>query len=265
MAGQGGRHGSCVIGEALSKDLEVPGWEPRELGLPQATLLAILLVAGIVALCVWIATAFGPKPVPQAVQVTQVTLTQLPQPARAQVTPPPPVPAEIPKTPPVPSHIAAAPKPPPPVRHIYKPAPHPVLRHTLPPVRGPAPVSKAPPTPAPVSAAPPVAAAPAAAPAPTSGIPRYGEQIYAIIEANQNVPYALSQMGASGTAVIEIVVAPSGTVISARVVKSSGVPLIDETALDHARNAHLPPFNSEMPNQPHAFLVPIQIQPGGND
>jgi TonB family protein len=74
-----------------------------------------------------------------------------------------------------------------------------------------------------------------------------------------------TQMGASGTAVIEIVVAPSGAVISARVYKSSGVPLIDATALEHARDAHLPPFNDEMPNQPHAFLVPITIQPSPND
>ena len=69
----------------------------------------------------------------------------------------------------------------------------------------------------------------------------------------------------SGTAVIEIVVAPNGKVLSARVYKSSGVPIIDSTALEHARDAQLPPFNSAMPNQPHAFLVPIEIQPAQSD
>jgi len=96
---------------------------------------------------------------------------------------------------------------------------------------------------------------------PTSGIPIYGDTVYSIIQANQNVPEVLSEMGASGTAVIEIVVAPNGKVLSARVVKSSGVPIIDGTALEHARDARLPPFNSDMPDQPHAFLIPIQIQP----
>jgi periplasmic protein TonB len=232
-----------------------PSWEPRELGLPRATLVAILLAAAITIFCVLVSTAFRQKPVPQAMQVT---LTQLPQPAPPPtpkvMLPSKPVPEVIPKPPPVPSHIAVAIKPPS-VRHISKPVPHRVIRHTPPPVRIPARMSKAPPRPpAPVRAAP-----------PTSGIPSYGEQIYAIIEANQNVPFALAQMGASGTAVIEIEVAPDGRVISARVYKSSGVPLIDATALDHARDAHLPPFNDEMPNQPHAFLVPIAIQPSAND
>ena len=100
--------------------------------------------------------------------------------------------------------------------------------------------------------------------APTNGIPIYGERIYEIIQANQNVPAALSEMGLSGTAVIKIVVAPGGQILSASVYKSSGVPIIDATALAHARNAQLPPFNNDMPNQPHAFLVPIQIQPAND-
>jgi protein TonB len=124
---------------------------------------------------------------------------------------------------------------------------------------------------APTRPAPPAVPAPAPAPrpvapaAPTNGIPVYGEQIYSIIQSNQNVPAILSEMGLSGTAVIEIVVAPNGKVLSARVAKSSGVPIIDATALDHARNAQLPPFNSEMPDRPRAFLVPIAIEPGQND
>jgi protein TonB len=263
-------------GRRWTKDLDLqamtgpngfPSWEPRELGLPRATLFAILLAAAITTFCVLVSSAFRQKPVPEAMRVT---LTQLPQPApppTPQVTPLKPVPEVIPKPPPVPSHIAVATKPPS-VRHISKPVPHPVIHHTPPSVRIPARMSKAPPRPpAPVRAAPPMAEAPAAAApaAPTSGIPSYGEQIYAIIEANQNVPFALAQMGASGTAVIEIEVAPDGRVISARVYKSSGVPLIDATALDHARDAHLPPFNDEMPNQPHVFLVPIAIQPSTND
>lgn len=231
---------------------DLPDWEPPELGLPQASLVAILLVAAIIALCIWISTDFGPKPLPQTIQVTQATLTQLPPPPTPpppKVVPPPkPIPAVIPKPPPVPSHINVATKPPPPIHHIYKPVPHPVIR-------------QAPPAPAKVQPTPP----PAAPAPPTNGVPIYGEQMYTIIQANQNVPPALAQLGVSGTAVIEIEVAPDGRVISASVYKSSGIPLIDQTALQHARSAHLPPFNSEMPNQPHAFLVPIEITPNPND
>ncbi|HEY1856920.1 energy transducer TonB [Acidocella sp.] len=258
----------------MSAGDEVPSWEPRELGFSRALLVAVLLVAAITAVGVWISVSFSPTPAPQAIQVTQVTLAQLPKPAPLaplvppKVVPPPkPLPAVIPKPPPVPSPIAVPtmpppPPPPPPVRHVYKPAPHPVIRHVAP--------AQAPARPAPPPAAavpqPATPAAPPAAPVVrTSGIPIYGEQIYSIIQANQNVPAVLSEMGASGTAEIEIVVGPNGRVLSARVVKSSGVPIIDATALEHARDAQLPPFNSDMPAQPHAFLVPIEIRPGQND
>ncbi|HVE20862.1 MAG TPA: TonB family protein [Acidocella sp.] len=202
-------------------------WEPRELGLLRATLAAILLVGVITIFCVWISVTSGQKPVSQAVQVT---LTELPPPASPPTPKAPlpskPVPNVIPKPPPVPSHIAVATQPS--VRHISKHMLHPVIRDAPSWERSSAPANKAPPPIlAPVSAAPPVGAAPAA---PTRGIQSYAAQMYTIIEANQNVPFILAQMGASGTAVIEIEVAPDGRVISARVDKSSGIPLIDATA-----------------------------------
>jgi protein TonB len=90
--------------------------------------------------------------------------------------------------------------------------------------------------------------------------------MHAIIQANQNVPPGISQMGLSGTAVIKIEVDPSGRVIGASVVRSSGNPLIDQTALEHARNAHFPPFNSNMPGTTLTFEVPVEISPGdGSD
>jgi len=239
-----------------------PNWEPRELGLPRATLVAILLAGVVISFCVWISLPSGQKSVSQAMRVT---LTELPQPAPPPMPKAPlpskPVPNVIPKPPPVPSHIAVATQPPS-VRYISKRVRHPVIRHMPSRERSSAPVNKAPPPiSAPVRAAP-VAAAPAA---PTRGIQSYAAQMYTIIEADQTVPFILAQMGATGTAVIEIEVAPDGQVISAHVAKSSGIPLIDATALNHARNAHLPPFNDEMLDQPHAFLVLINIQPSRND
>jgi len=221
-------------------------WEPRGLGLPKAYGAAIALVVVIVLFCLLATEILAPKPVPQAIQVTEAVLTQLPRPTPPppKVVPPPkPVPAVIPKPVPVPSKIVVATKPPPP-RHVY--IPHPVINHTPPPT--PAPVTPAPQPPAP----------------PTSGIPVYGQQMYNIIQANQNVPPALAELGVSGTAIIEITVNPDGMILSAKVYKSSGIPIIDATALDHAEHAQLPPFNDEMPDAPHEFLIPIEIQPNPN-
>ncbi len=81
----------------------------------------------------------------------------------------------------------------------------------------------------------------------------------AIRAADQSVPPALAQLGVSGTCLIRITVAPDGSVISASIARSSGIPLIDQTALQHAMQAHLSAFNSQMPNTPQEFLIPVEI------
>ncbi len=216
--------------------------------MPRATVASIVLVAVIVAFCYWASVILAPKPKPQAIQVTVARMVTLPKPTPPpppKVIPPPkPLPAIIPKPLPVPSKIVVATKPPPPVHHIYKPVPRPVVHAPAPPV--------------PVVHAPPPAAPPAP---PTSGIPVYGHDIYEILEANQSVPPALAQLGVSGTAYIEITVAPDGHVVSARIVKSSGISLIDQTAYQHVMIAHFPPFNSDMPSATQNFTVPVTIQP----
>jgi protein TonB len=235
--------------QVASGGVNFPTWEPRALGLPKAIALAVLLVAAIIIFCIWTSVGLPPYPQPQTIQVTEATLTQLPQPTPPpppKVVPPPkPLPAVIPKPAPVQSKIVVATKPPPPIHHIYKPIPHPVINHTPPP-----------PTPAPVSQAPQPPAA-----EPTSGIGPYGSAMHDIIQANQNVPPALAQLGLSGTAVVHIVVGPDGHVISATIAQSSGNGLVDQTALDHARNATFPAYNNEMPDKPLGFDIPIEIQP----
>lgn len=225
-------------------------WTPDEMGLPKATAFALILVGLIVAFCVLASTVLAPKPPPAAIQVTQAQLVQLPTPTPPpppKVIPPPkPLPAIIPKPLPVPSKIVVATKPPP-VHHLYKPIQHPVVTHQPPP---PTPVQQpAPPQPAPVQ--------------PTSGIPVYGKEMYQILQQNQNVPPALAQLGVSGTAVVQITMAPDGHVISAKIVQSSGNPLIDSTALDHALhpNPPFPPFQGDMPSGSVTFTQPINIAP----
>jgi len=225
-----------------------PPWAPKELGLTKATLLSLFLVAVILAFCLYASGVLPPPPPPAAIQVTQAQLVTLPTPTPPpppKVIPPPkPLPAIIPKPPPIPSKIQVATKRPPPVHHVYKPVPHPVVTHTPPP---------------PVPAQKPAPPQPAAQP--TSGLPIYGAQMHSILEANQNVPPALAQLGISGTAYVEIVVAPDGHAISAKIYRSSGNPLIDQTALQHALAANYGAFNAQMPRSAQAFIVPIEIQP----
>jgi protein TonB len=256
--------------QASSADPVFREWEPRELGLAWASLLAVVLAGAIMAFCYFVSTALGPKPQMQVIQVTQVSLTELtspppvtelppplPPPPPKMVPPPKPMPVVIPPPPPVASKIVVPAKPPPVAPPVSQPMRHPRLRPALPPRPAPTrpePKQVARPAPGPVSAAPKPAV-------PVSGIPVYGGRVYSIIQANQNVPPVLAQLGLSGTAVIEITVAPDGHVVAARVVKSSGVSLVDQTALEHARDAALPPFNDEMPQQPSTFLIPIEISP----
>lgn len=239
-------------------------WEPKEFGIPRATAVAIALVVLISGFCYWATIVLAPKPPIQAIQVTQAQLVSLPAPTPPppppKVIPPPkPLPAIIPKPLPVPSRIVVATKPPPPVRHIYKPVAHPVVTHQPAP---PMPVAHpAPPQSAPVShAAPAQPAGP-----PTSGIPIYGSEMHNILEQNQNVPAALAELGVSGTALVEITVAPDGHVISVKLIRSGGNSLIDQTALDHALHATFPPFSSDMPSSSLSFVVPVDIEPQSND
>jgi protein TonB len=229
-----------------------PSWQPKELGTARATLLAMLVFAVIAGLIYYAAIDLAPPPQPQVIQITQATLTQLaqpkppPPPPPPKVVPPPkPLPVTIPKPPPIPSKIVVATKPPPPVHHHVKPIPKPVPHVEQPP---PPPST---PTPA---AAPPAPAAP-----PTAGIGPYGQAMHNIIQSNQNVPPALAQLGLSGTCVIHVVVSPDGHVVSASVLRSSGVPLIDSTALDHVRSAVFPPFTSNMPSSTLTYDVPVEI------
>ena len=228
-------------------------WTPKELGIPRATAMAVGLVVMICGFCYWAAILLAPPPKLQAIQVTQAQLVQLPAPTPPpppKVIPPPkPLPAIIPKPLPVPSKIVVATKPPPPVHHIYKPVTHPVVTHQ------PAP-------PVPITHPMPPAAAP-----PSNGIPIYGSEMHNILEQNQNVPQALAQLGISGTAVVQITVAPDGHVISAKLVRSGGNSLIDQTALDHAMHATFPPFGADMPSSSLTFNVPVNITPqdGGSD
>jgi protein TonB len=214
--------------------------------------IAILLFALIAGFIIYAIEGLAPPPKTQVIQITQAQVVTIPAPKPPPppppkiIPPPKPLPVVIPKPPPIPSKIVVATKPPPPIhhiiRHIPKPVPH-VEQHPPPPV-----------TPPPATPTPPQAPVQS-----DTGAAEYGAHMHDLIQANQDVPQALAQLGVSGTALIQVEVAPSGQLISARVLRSSGVPLIDETALDHVRSATWPSFNADMTNTPHIFTIPVEI------
>jgi protein TonB len=221
--------------------------------MPKATGLALvifLLIAGVV---LYAAEGLVPPHKPDVIQVTQAQLVTIPAPKPPPPPPPPkvvpppkPLPVVIPKPPPIPSKIVVATKPPPPVHHVLKHIPKPVPHVAQP---TPPPVTQPPPTPMP----------PAVAVASDDGAAAYGAQMHNVIQANQDMPDALAQLDIKATAIVEVEVAPSGRVVSARIIKSSGVELVDDTALDHARNAPWPPFTANMSSKIHTFRIPIEI------
>ncbi len=71
----------------------------------------------------------------------------------------------------------------------------------------------------------------------------------------------MAQLGVSGTAIVQITVAPDGHVISAKVVRTGGNALIDQTAYAHAMAAKFPPFSADMPSSSLTFDVPVDIEP----
>jgi protein TonB len=85
--------------------------------------------------------------------------------------------------------------------------------------------------------------------------------MHAILEQNTNVPQALATLGISGTALVQVTVAPDGHVLAAKIVRSSGISLIDQTALAHALEAHFGAFSADMPQSALTFTVPVNIAP----
>ncbi len=242
---------------ATTADGQYPSWKPPELGLARAAIGALLLVALIFGFIYWAIIVLPKPPQPAVIQVTQAQLTALPKPA-----PPPPPPPPPPKVVPPPKPLPLIAKPPPVESKIVIPTKPLPVHHYIP-----RPIKRVVPTPPqPVTPPTPTPPQPQAAPAPrTDGVPVYGSQMHDIIQANQDVPPALASLGVSGTAIIRITVAPDGHVISVSVIKSSGIPLIDQTALDHAMHAPLRAFNADMPQTDETFIVPVEIDATNGD
>lgn len=103
----------------------------------------------------------------------------------------------------------------------------------------------------------------AAPPAPadvSSGLGPYCAGLHRQIERNMLNDHAVERLGVSGTAVIEATIAPEGRVVSAQLVRSSGVRAIDEAALRAVQRGGFPAFGPHMPPAPITVSVPIGVE-----
>lgn len=207
-----------------------------------ALLAALVLEAAVIAVPSFLVP---PPPRTEPVRgVEQARLVTLPP-----VAPPPVAPPKKAPRPRVPVHRVARPLP------RVKRAPLP-----LPPVtQAPAPTAapEAPPQPA----APPLPAPAPNVPAPDDArlISRYAASLRALIQAQLTVPESVRALGLDGDTVIQFRLAPSGQLLSARVVSSSGIPPIDRAALADVKSLRYPPFPPTLPAVATTFSVLVHL------
>lgn len=166
----------------------------------------------------------------------------------------------------LPPVVATAPAPVPKPRP--KPAPHSEPRKALPrplprpPKRQPA----SPPLPIPASApVVPTLPAPVAAPAPVApamqarAVDRYAARIRTIIQTNIRLPDIVRALHLAGRANVVFRLRPDGSVLWARLARSSGAAPIDAAAVAEVHVLEYPPFTRRMPKHPLTFTVVVHM------
>lgn len=219
-------------------------------GLGGPVLIAIALeVLGILALAFHMAHKEPPAIAEKIVHIHMVL-------SKPKPVAPPKIPAisqlSLPKVVPVPLppvvHAVSHPRI---IRHITPPH---VVQHIVP--QPPLPQVK----PAPSPAAPPVSKAQV-----QSVMARYVEEIRARVDANLQVPPQLVSLGLGGTCILEFTLAPDGSLLSSRILTSSGLALVDHAALAALRSSHFMQFLPGMGTAAHTFTMPVRVLGNGGD
>jgi protein TonB len=229
--------------------LSLPGPRKREsMGAPRwiaSTLLILALhVSGVMMLMTWQRPARPDMAAPAAIMVELASAPAVtPAPPVPQPPPPPTVQSEPLPLAPAP---AAAMPPKPPQRKL---AP----RRTLP-LRQPAPaqipqpaqVERAPVPAAPARSEPASAARPDTAPAPDR-VSDYEKLLFEHLDRQKRFPRAARLRGEQGTVLVRFAMNRDGTVLSARIERSSGYRDLDDEVLSLIERAQpLPPFAATM-------------------
>ena len=210
----------------------------------RATLLAValegLLFAGLLVVAHPRPKTVGLRRKPMAVHF--VTLPKLPAP-HVKPTPPPPRPVVRPKPQPTP------PKPRPVVHHRPVPLPKPVKK--MPPPRpkvAPRPTPPPPPPPSPAVVA--------------QAVDRYAVMLRTRIQQGLVVPTRVAALRLSGKAVVAFELTPTGQLLWARIMRSSGIGAINRAALAAVRDRSYPAFTKSMPHRPTVFRVRVGLNDG---
>ncbi len=195
-------------------------------------------------------------PVPKPAEPAQQPAVAAPAP---EATAPPVVSGQAPQP--------AAPAPP----NVHKP-PRPASRapaqsRTPPPApasRPATPGASAPPAPSRPDATatepprPPLPQAAAEAPARTS--PAWLAGVSEWLQAHRTYPEMARRRGQEGTVVLRFTAAHDGQVLEVNLVRGSGSEVLDLAAQTLLRDAHLPPFPSDMPMPRQSVTVPIRYR-----
>jgi TonB family protein len=81
------------------------------------------------------------------------------------------------------------------------------------------------------------------------------------LQQTVSIPPAVAATHVSGTTFIEILVKPNGEEISAKIYRSSGIPIIDQIAFSSVTQAIFPPFPPALGSQPRNFIIPVTVRP----
>ena len=94
---------------------------------------------------------------------------------------------------------------------------------------------------------------------------RYIGLVRAIVLGNLVVPQLLIDAGLEGDCVLEFTLSPDGSLLSARVIRPSGITSVNNAALDALRQSALPAFLPGMPAGPHSFTLPVHVAGDSGD
>jgi protein TonB len=219
----------------------LPPWEPDELGLTRATIVSLAVMTLVLGGILYAGTHLPhvEKPVVPTTYVHMVTLPRPKPPPPLPIPPPPvPVPVPVPVVHPIIQHVSPRPtKIPVPVKHV-------IVHHRPPPPK----LKKPPPPPAP----------PPAPVQPAFNFNAYASGLRAPLtsEGERQISPAMKMLNLHGTAYIEFTLTPSGHLVSAKLYRSSGNPLIDKAALDTVLHHRFPGFPGTLTK---VFAVPIEI------
>lgn len=217
------------------------GWPWRSLLV--ALVIEMLIILGLVM-------KFPAKPdLPKPVTVQIHMVAPPPQPVAPPSPPKPPLPSVQKIEPLPPKPVAPPPKP---ARHPVEPVkPHPRQQQPVPHMThippSPSLPALAPKTPAPITVA-------------DAGLmDKYVALVRAVVQSNLQIPPQLLALQESGACTLKFTLAPDGQVLSVEITRSSGINLVDQTALNALKRSNLPSFLAGMPQAAHSFSIIVSV------